>query len=104
MVKGEHMNEEQRIPGPPPIPSVSVDVVTASQHAALGLRAELLQAREDALALREKVAEAKATKSRIAEIIAYTIAIVNGLGAIGAATAYAIAQIAQAYGQAAGHR
>lgn len=113
--------QDNKIPGPPPVPSellgarapsLAVEVVTASQHAALVLRSELLGAREEALklreeaaALREKVAETKFTKSRIAEIVAYTIAIVNGLGAIGAAAAYAIAQIVQAYAQASGgHR
>lgn len=88
------MNEEtDKIPGPPAIG----EAVTASQHAALVLRAELLAAREDALALREVATDRKATRSRVAEIVAVTVAIVNGLGAIGAATAYAVAQIVAAY-------
>lgn len=86
---------EDKIPGPPPVPA-SEDV-SASHHAALVLRAELLAAREDALAIREEATDRKATRSRVAEIVAVTVAIVNGLGAIGAATAYAVAQIVAAY-------
>lgn len=76
---------------------MSVDVVTVSQHAALVLRAELLTSREEALKLREEATDRKAMRSRVAEVVAVTVAIVNGLGAIGAATAYAVAQIVMAY-------